>query len=437
MNSLLFLGNSMRSLCRRWLLPAALVCLLAGCGKPGQNASTGPASSGGNGTAQPPMMNRPIAEHGLFTYLLPLDQLRPRQDAILSDLTGTVGEGMLGRVHDLRSDEDLHFALEAPEMQTPVVCELMNARSQPDAAITDKEYWPQQFTELFANGTVTVRGVFRIWPDHAAVNEESGAEMQGTATSNPPHVVEMHPIAGLLQGRRLLDTRANIAPITFEGRAYPYKDPGRWGDMMSHTISTRVVQNQGRDYLELQTPQIGFNYWRLRLQIVDAPANAGDGHRFTARVVSPTRVYREPVRCFTVAATQADRDVTALQPGYEVPVVAIGRFDLATLLQPGGYQGPPPVELCVFGINPPDLPSEGRSGEGGMARSRREETRAAELSASAPAGDTSAPYIGNARTHVYHDARSANLPSPRNRVYFRSREEAEAAGYRPARDVQP
>lgn len=42
--------------------------------------------------------------------------------------------------------------------------------------------------------------------------------------------------------------------------------------------------------------------------------------------------------------------------------------------------------------------------------------------------------IGNKRTHVYHLAGdTGNLPSEKNRVYFRSEAEARAAGYHPAR----
>ena len=43
-----------------------------------------------------------------------------------------------------------------------------------------------------------------------------------------------------------------------------------------------------------------------------------------------------------------------------------------------------------------------------------------------------APFVGNARTMVYHPSDSAHLPSEDNRVYFRSEQEAEDAGYRPA-----
>lgn len=41
-------------------------------------------------------------------------------------------------------------------------------------------------------------------------------------------------------------------------------------------------------------------------------------------------------------------------------------------------------------------------------------------------------YVGNVQTHIYHAAAAPNLPGEENREYFATREEAEAAGYRPS-----
>lgn len=55
----------------------------------------------------------------------------------------------------------------------------------------------------------------------------------------------------------------------------------------------------------------------------------------------------------------------------------------------------------------------------------------------APAGEMdaeAAPFIGNIRTMIYHEADDANLPAEENRIYFASEEEAQEAGYRRDRD---
>lgn len=58
----------------------------------------------------------------------------------------------------------------------------------------------------------------------------------------------------------------------------------------------------------------------------------------------------------------------------------------------------------------------------------------------APAGvvDASeAPFIGNIRTMVYHEADDENLPAEENRIYFASEDEAREAGYRRDREDAP
>jgi len=449
----------------RLIVIALLGALLAGCGGAPQNASAPPgpatpATPRRAANALLPQLSpfgeptaRPRSEH-LFTYDIPLSQLRNRQDAILSSISGNVGEGMLGKVHDLSEDEDLHFSLNAPVMNTPVVCELMNALSVPPEAQQDHAYWEDRFARLFSTGApVTVRGVFRLWPDHASSHD---SEEPAAPTSNPPHVLEIHPVSGVSAGGLSFDTRASIAPITFDGEEYPYKDPGRWGDMLSHDIHTSIIRRDGKEYLELQTPQVGFNYWRLGAQVVDPPAAVSDGHRFTVRVVTPTRVYREVVRCFTVTGSPADRQMSELTAGKEVTLAAIGRFDLSILLSSDHYDGPIPVELCVFGINPPNLPTPARGSEaayrgarygryqsgttggrygryqGGTTGARYR--TAASSSAEGRYGVTgTGPIIGNVRTHIYHNPGDTRLPAGHNRVYFKTAAEAAAAGYRPAR----
>lgn len=414
----------------------------AGCGGSSSGGQNSPAQvDGGNRPAaetKPQGNNRsPHRSEGqVFTFDLPLNELTPRMDAILSTVSGVVGPGRLGHVHSIQDDEDLHFDLENSPLQTPVVCELMNALSIPRAAVGSPAYWRNRFAGAFHSPSrITAQGVFRLWPDHAS---SGGAEeAEDRPTSNPPHVVELHPLSSFAADGVSFDTRSSIAPITQDGEQFAYKDPGRWGDMLSQTIRAHVIERGGRSFLELKTPQIGFNYWKLRAQVITGVRAARDGHRFTVRIVTPTRTYREPVRCFTVVGSGADGSAARVQAGSEITLLAIGRMDLRTLLQPGGYEGPMPVELCVFGINPRNLPSTSRG-----ARRPREEPGGGELAAAGmtpslpgnpatlPAGY---PFIGNRRSHIYHSAEGHNLPSPPNRVFFRTAQEAEGAGYRASR----
>lgn len=58
----------------------------------------------------------------------------------------------------------------------------------------------------------------------------------------------------------------------------------------------------------------------------------------------------------------------------------------------------------------------------------------------APAGvvvPDEAPFIGDIKTMIYHEANAENLPAEQNRVYFASEDEAREAGYRRDRDEVP
>lgn len=80
--------------------------------------------------------------------------------------------------------------------------------------------------------------------------------------------------------------------------------------------------------------------------------------------------------------------------------------------------------------------SQGRSGTaratGGATTSAATTGTQGTAAGSSASWKANAPYIGNSHTKVYHAATDANLPDEENRVYFDTREEAEALGYRPA-----
>lgn len=67
---------------------------------------------------------------------------------------------------------------------------------------------------------------------------------------------------------------------------------------------------------------------------------------------------------------------------------------------------------------------------------RRNATQSASATAAVletdPAVIAQALFIGNVHTMIYHPKTSDRLPSDANRIYFRTKDEAEAAGYRPA-----
>jgi hypothetical protein len=84
----------------------------------------------------------------------------------------------------------------------------------------------------------------------------------------------------------------------------------------------------------------------------------------------------------------------------------------------------------------PDTPPESAI----LPPGERENGGVSLLPAGAPAGVVNAdeaPFIGNIRTMVYHEADDPDLPAEENRIYFASEEEARSASYRRHRDEIP
>ena len=89
-------------------------------------------------------------------------------------------------------DGDMHVAGRAPEIGLATVAEIQNAGDVPDAvkAVKDVEG---------TGTTITLSGVWRIWPEHGGDNTHiqqtgAGAQCEGPGPTNPPHVFEVHPI---------------------------------------------------------------------------------------------------------------------------------------------------------------------------------------------------------------------------------------------------
>ncbi|BDI31844.1 hypothetical protein CCAX7_38950 [Capsulimonas corticalis] len=87
-----------------------------------------------------------------------------------------------------------------------------------------------------------------------------------------------------------------------------------------------------------------------------------------------------------------------------------------------------------------DAPAPGKGqSRGPRAAAPSSGAGAAPTPAAAAAGNgtESGQIVGNKRSHIYHlSSDSGNLPSAKNRIYFGSAAEAEAAGYRAARSTQ-
>jgi hypothetical protein len=89
------------------------------------------------------------------------------------------------------------------------------------------------------------------------------------------------------------------------------------------------------------------------------------------------------------------------------------------------------VELPQAALNGQMTPSTGKAREMVSPPTSEQPSQTAEP---APAENPvpEAQFIGNVRTGIYHRANSPDLPAEENRMYFKTREEAEQMGFQPS-----
>jgi hypothetical protein len=111
-------------------------------------------------------------------------------------------------------DGALHLAGRAPQIGLPTVGEIVNAASQKDAVDIVHR----------AEGTrkpLKVSGVWRVWPEHAAIKmEKQGTPLPPFESRNPEHVFEIHPVTRI-NDTDLLDSFRPVEGFKPGGRSEP------------------------------------------------------------------------------------------------------------------------------------------------------------------------------------------------------------------------
>ena len=253
-------------------------------------------------------------------------------------------------------DGDLHVAGRAAEIGLPIVAEVENAASKPEAIETVHH----------ASGTgepIRLTGVWRLWSEHFGRGEETqGETLAAFERTNPPHVFEVHPVTRL-DGLGLEDTfhpvpgfRPEPAPVVFDSlkRARLRIVPAE----RTITLYTRREELNDADF----TIEIGS----------EPPHLAPDGRFVTAAVIGPRGDrLADRIRMVFVRDTAPEKIARAFSPGERVHVFGIPRIDLSAVAyrvasagkDPQALDGKLPYEIVVVGVYPERAPRKraGRS----------------------------------------------------------------------------
>jgi hypothetical protein len=118
------------------------------------------------------------------------------------------------------------------------------------------------------------------------------------------------------------------------------------------------------------------------------------------------------------------------EPLMELPAVSVNGNRAAT-------QTRPPATATAAEMapeNPPTAATPTPSVAAAQANGAAAPTEQDQSSPASAEEANAAPFIGNIRTMVYHEAADDDLPAEENRIYFVSEDEARQAGYRRHRD---
>lgn len=249
-------------------------------------------------------------------------------------------------------DGDVHMAGRAPEVQLPMVAEIMNAGLDAQSACLTL------MNQTSSGQTIPITGVWRIWFEHPSPGDQTqGDEVDVPSTSNPDHVFEIHPITRFgpndiaVSSFVPIDQRDSETPSTKEDySAYPAaKAFGSYESLKSTiTVSDTVVS--------ITAKKAGYNYAEFMIQPVDQVLAGDDGTFVRANVYDVSDpenpVTAAPRRMVFVAGTQPELAIKALAPGQMLHVLGIPRVNLAEVAALSGsdIDTPLPYEMIIVAV---------------------------------------------------------------------------------------
>lgn len=222
-------------------------------------------------------------------------------------------------------DGDMHIAGHGDVFVLPAVAEIMNANFEP-AAVT-------RIHEVEGTTTsVRMIGVWRLWCEHGGNSEQvEGAPIPAIVNTNPPHVLEIHPVTDL-DGASLLKSLRPVQPTG--GVDFVTKDAQ---DAFQRYENLRSKITPGATTTTITTSMAGYNYVEFRIRLNQDPHEitdpaTGNGIFVLAQVESldgDLLVHNR--RMVFVPGSDPANDVMKMKAGGCMHVLGVPRINLALL----------------------------------------------------------------------------------------------------------
>jgi hypothetical protein len=252
----------------------------------------------------------------------------------------------IGRSGD---DGDIHMAGRAPEVQLPMVAEIMNAGQDPESESV------RLMNNTGAGQTVPLTGVWRIWFEHPSAGDQTqGENVDVPANSNPDHVFEIHPITNF-DGQDIAD--ASLVPITAPSDGHAYDAyPASVAFAAYEKLQATVSVSDSA--ISITAKKAGYNYTEFLLEPAGTPQPGDDGILVLANVYDVSDpeypVTASPHRMVFVSNTEPAKQLQNLPPGQRLHVLGIPRVNLAEVAAVSGdsVDMPLPYEMIVVAVFP-------------------------------------------------------------------------------------
>jgi hypothetical protein len=247
------------------------------------------------------------------------------------------------RIGSSGDDGDVHMAGRAPEIQLPMVAEIMNAGLGEQSASVDL------MNQTVLGQIVAVTGAWRIWFEHPSPGDQTqGDAVDVPADSNPNHVFEIHPIT-----KFGTNDIANTSLVPIDKRSAPHDVPEDYQAYPANKAfgayeKLQATINVSDTSISITAKKAGYNYTEFLLDPVGKPVTGDDGTFVLANVYDvsdpETPVTAAPRRMVFVSKTQPEAELRKLTPGQMLHVLGIPRINLAEV---AAVSGSDPVDIAL------------------------------------------------------------------------------------------
>jgi len=220
---------------------------------------------------------------------------------------------VVGKEHPPKDDGDMHLSGRAPEVELPIVAEIMNAKFHhgAEALVRDHE----------GDGQLAMSGAWRLWAEHAGTKPQiQGEQLRPFDDSNPDHVFEIHPI-----------TKVGTIPLLESFKNIEGYKPKEAHAAFVHYENVRCKIEPHGTTTKIITQMAGYNIVEFILEVNGPQKQVQDGTMVLCRVLDTEgEILVRNRRMVFVGGTEPEKRLKNLGADQKrLHVLGIPRIDLA------------------------------------------------------------------------------------------------------------